>query len=215
MLPFEKSSGRKYQCFVCGEQFEELAQFNGHIKSAHDEGREFLVCPVEWCGSCVRDMRQHFRSRHPHTPLPKDGQMKVMIWQDFGARGKAGKKVKFREGYFASAKNGRAVHYRSGYEESVYSILEQMPDVLSYREEPFSVKYSDMGAVHDYFPDLSVTFADGRTEIWEIKPANQTALRKNKNKWAAAKQYCEARGLQFMVVTEQGIAKLKKGLRLE
>ena len=54
---------------------------------------------------------------------------------------------------------------------------------------------------------------DGHVEIWEIKPANQTALPKNQAKWAACQHHCEARGWKFMVMTEVGIGKLKKSAK--
>jgi hypothetical protein len=221
-LPFEKDDGsRKWQCFVCGHQFTEFDEFKSHILSTHDEGREFVVCPLERCGAPVRDIRMHFKCKHPSEKAPKSGQMKALIWKDQKPQGKNGpgkggpqlrqRKPKFREGYMLSNKNGgKEMHYRSGYECDVYECLEAMPDVVKYDVEPFAIKYSYQGEVHDYNPDLSIIFDDGRVEIWEIKPANQTHLEKNKAKWTACQQHCEARGWDFIVMTEVGIGKLKR-----
>lgn len=218
-LPFEKDDGsRKWQCFVCGHQFTDFEEFKSHIVASHEEGREFVICPLERCQCPVRDIRMHFKAKHPSEKSPKSGQMKALVWKDQSpqkggkfAGGLKPRRSKFREGYLVSNKNGgKEMHYRSGYECDVYECLEGLPDVARYDVEPFAVKYSFQGEVHEYNPDLSVVFNDGRIEIWEIKPSNQTHLEKNKAKWTACQQHCEARGWNFIVVTEVGIGKLKK-----
>lgn len=216
-LPFEPDNGlRKYACFVCGRQFEVFEEFNNHIIETHDEGREFVRCPLQRCGACVRDVRMHFAAKHPQETLPKSGQMRAMIWKDQSNKKIKTRKPKFREGYMVSNKNGgREMHYRSGKECEVYECLEQMPEVIKYDVEPFAVKYykPQSGEVHEYNPDLSIVFDDGHIEIWEIKPANQTHFEINNAKWTACQQHCESRGWDFVVVTEVGIEKLKKRVR--
>lgn len=217
-FPFPKDDGiKKYQCFVCGHQYEDFDEFKAHIIKSHDEGREFVICPLARCGAPVRDIRMHFRAKHPSEPVPDKGQMKAMIWKDQSPKGGKGlkpRKPKFREGFMTSNKNGgKEMHYRSGLECEVYECLEGMPEVVKYDVEPFAVKYSFQGEVHDYNPDLSIVFDDGRVEIWEIKPAKQTTLEKNKAKWTACQQYCETRGWDFLVLTEVGIGRLKSRIR--
>jgi hypothetical protein len=211
-LPFDNNNkARKYQCFVCGEAFVEYDPYKEHVIEKHDEGREYVLCPLKRCGAPVRDVRLHFKTKHIGESVPKTGQMKAMIWKDISPRtGKMKqKKPKFREGYFSSAKNRKEMHYRSGYECEVYECLEALPEVLSYEVEPFKIGYSFMGDTFEYNPDLIVHFTDGHSEVWEIKPANQTHLPKNKAKWVNCQQFCEARGYVFMVMTEIGINKLK------
>jgi hypothetical protein len=217
-LPFPKDDHqRRYQCFVCGQTYTSFEEYKQHIIANHEEGREFVVCPLGRCGAPVRDVRLHFKAKHPTEQLPKEGQFKAIIWKDQSAK-KDGKlkqkKPRFREGYLISTKNGgKEMHYRSGMECDVYECLEALPDVIGYDVEPFKVQYSFQGEVHEYNPDLRVMFADGRTEIWEIKPANQTHLPKNNAKWTACNQYCQARGYAFMVLTEVGMGKLKQQIR--
>lgn len=210
----ELKNQRKYQCFVCGRSYTEFSEYTSHIKETHDEGREFVVCPLERCQACVRDLRLHFRIKHPNDTLPQNRQMRAMIWKDQNPKGNGQlkqRKPKFREGYFVSLKNGgKEMHYRSGYEVDVYECLEAMPEVIQYDVEPFKIDYSFEGEPHVYNPDLSVLFEDGHIEIWEIKPATQTTLPKNTAKWAACQIYCETRGWQFVVMTEVGIGKLKR-----
>ena len=217
-LPFPKNDGvRKYNCFVCGMQYTDFELYNEHIRVNHEEGREYILCPLLRCKCCVRDLRTHFKVKHPGTPMPKNGQMKAIVWKDQKSDGKLKtRKPRFREGFFMSNKNGgKEMHYRSGKECEVYECLEFMPEVMKYDVEPFAVKYSLDGEVHEYNPDISVVFDDGRVEVWEVKPANQTDLPINQAKWTACQQHCETRGWGFMVITEVGIDKLKKRLRSE
>lgn len=200
-------------CFICGREFEEYDPYKDHIVESHEEGREYILCPLARCGAPIRDLRLHFKAKHPsEKEIPKVGQMKALVWKDHSTRtGKMKqRKPKFREGYLISSKNGgKEMHYRSGYECEVYECLECLPEVIKYDVEPFKVKYTFEGEVHEYNPDLSVLFNDGRIEIWEIKPSNQTALPRNTAKWAACQQHCESRGWNFIVMTEKGIGKLK------
>ena len=77
----------------------------------------------------------------------------------------------------------------------------------------YKVQYTFEGNIHEYNPDLKVCYDDGRIEIWEIKPSNQTNLPRNNAKWTACNQYCQQRGLGFMVLTEVGMAKLKQRIK--
>ena len=64
-----------------------------------------------------------------------------------------------------------------------------------------------------YSIDLIVNFMDGRRQVWEVKPSNQTDLEMNKNKWRAAEEACKIRGWSFEVFTEQRIDKLAVEVR--
>lgn len=215
-LPFEKTGHkRRFQCFVCGRSFEAYEEYGEHIKTTHELGREYIICPLQRCGAPVRDLRLHFKSKHPsESEVPKIGQMRATVWKDIDR--KSGKmkqqKPRFREGFFSSIKNGKEMHYRSGYEVEVYECLEYIPEVIKYDVEPFKVDYLFEGERHEYNPDLSIYFIDGHVEIWEIKPANQTQLPKNHAKWSACQHHCEQRGWQFVVMTEVGMGKLKRAV---
>lgn len=216
-LPFEKPDPnvRKYCCFVCGRNFPTLDEYKNHIIESHEEGREYVLCPLARCMFPVRDVRAHFRAVHRHEPMPKGKQMKALIWNDQSdGKNKRRKKPTFREGYFISEKNGgKKMHYRSGYECEVYEAIEKIPEIIAYDVEPFCVEYYFKGEQKKYFPDLSVHFSDGHIEIWEIKPGTQTDLEINLDiKWPACNNYCLIRGWDFKVLTEIGIGKLKKGI---
>lgn len=212
-LPFQKinEAERQYTCFVCGKSFKNPEEYRDHIIEKHQEGREYVRCPLARCGFPVRDIRAHFKACHRNEPMPKGCQMKAIVWKDTRdpkSRKKRG--VHFHDGDFASQKNNKKIHYRSGYELEVYKCLEQMHDVVRYDAEPFGIPYWYKGEHKKYFPDLMVQFADGHVEIWEVKPASQTTYDLNDAKWSAADKFCEARGYHFEVKTEQGIQDLRR-----
>ncbi len=214
---FGKDNGkRKWQCFVCGREHADFETFRTHIVDNHEEGREYVLCPLGRCGAPVRDINLHFKAKHPKESIPKyNGPNRAIIWKD-SKNVKSTKKPKFREGHFVSVKNGgKEFYYRSGYECEVLECLEQIPEIIAYDVEPFKtgIPYLFKGEQHHYFPDISLQFADGHIEIWEIKPAKQTLLEVNNAKWQAAETYCQARDWKFIVITEIGIEKLKKHVR--
>lgn len=211
MIEFPNNNQRKFQCFICGIVYKTYDEMRKHVFEAHEEGREYLVCPVKYCGAPVRDLRQHFRSRHPACKCPENGQIRATVMYDVSTPNKRKKLPNFKEGFIVSDKNhGKKMHYRSGYEKEVYECLEKLQDVTKYDVEPFSVTYYFKGKKKQYFPDLLVEFNDGNVEIWEIKPSNQTVLEQNQAKWNAAKHYCQLRGWHFDVYTETRIEQLKK-----
>lgn len=208
-MDFGSHNKRKYQCFICSRSFSHYQEFKKHILDNHEEGREYVKCPLNRCQAPVRDIKSHFNAKHPKEKIPKNCQLSALIWKDFSGRKKRTKKPKFRDGYLISVKNdGKPMHYRSGYEKVVYEKLEKLDEVVSYDVEPFSVPYYFNGKKHNYFPDVSILFDNGDIEIWEIKPSNQTHIEKNQAKWEACHHYCLNKGWQFKVKTEKGIEEL-------
>jgi hypothetical protein len=212
-LPFGDSSG-KHVCFCCGIQFSEYEEFRSHIIENHEEGREFVRCPLEHCKAPVRDVKLHIKVKHPSFDLRNfKGQARAIIWHDFSAKGKKTRKPRFKQGKYESTKTGKTLGYRSGLEEKLYKVLDQHDEVMSFYSEPFNIDYIHKGQAHKYTPDLIVNFMDGRRQVWEVKPSNQTDLEMNKNKWRAAEEACKIRGWEFKVFTEQGIDKLAVEVR--
>lgn len=194
---------RKWQCFVCGKQYPDFDSYKNHIIAEHDEGREYIKCPAEGCGAPVRDLRTHWKLKHPKRIMPKNCQMKVIVWSDFSSTGKKKKtKTRNRQGYFPSKKMGKDIYYRSGLEADFYDCLERDEDVKAYEAEAVKVPYYWNGSWHNYITDLLVEFHDGSKEIWEVKPSQQTDYDQNKAKWTCANNYCENVGIKFIVQTE-------------
>lgn len=210
----DNKDARKFQCFVCGRMYLDFEEFKDHIKENHDEGREFITCPLPHCKAPIRDLKLHCKHKHPQFDLKNyKGQMKATVWYDFSPKGKRKTKTKFRQGKYTSTKSGKTFHYRSGLECTVFELLDQDNDVMSFDVEPFQIQYIWEGQAHNYTPDILVTFMDGHKELWEIKPADQTSLSQNKSKWNAAEQQCKVRGWLFEVYTETRVDKLKIKIR--
>lgn len=212
MLPFQSNPDkRQFQCFCCGFLFPEYKEFKEHILQDHEEGREYVVCPVKYCAAPCRDLHSHFTNKHPSLKLPDGIQHRASVWYDFRKPSKRKKIPSFKEGTIISTKNGgKVLHYRSGYEYDVYMHLETRADVVAYEVEPFPVSYFFRSKNRNYYPDLRILFTDGRIEVWEVKPENQTNMQQNKAKWAACRLYCESRGWEFDVITETDISAMKR-----
>lgn len=214
MLAFEDTGKkqRQFQCFVCGKNFKTLQEMSDHILECHEEGREYIKCPT--CNYCVRDLKTHYKIKHPNRLMPKGMQNKVAVWHDFKTGVKKTKKPTFRSGEFISNKNGgREIHYRSGMECEFLECLENDHDVAAFAAEPFKIPYYWNGKWHNYVVDLRINYINNTVEIWEIKPATQTQIEQNKAKWAAANNYCQNLGWEFIVMTEVGLGKLKTKLK--
>jgi hypothetical protein len=117
--------------------------------------------------------------------------------------------------------------YRSSYELKFMDYCDLNESVNEWRSEEFFIPYRSPidGKVHRYFPDFFIKYKDSkgniRKTIIEIKPKKdlmepeKNPKRKTKSwaykvqtwavnnaKWAAAKEYCEDRGYEFRIFTE-------------
>jgi len=204
---------RRWMCFVCGKGCGEYEEYKTHIITEHEQGREYLSCPT--CKAPVRDMKTHFKVKHPARATPKGVQMRVGIWRDFSPNGKKKKtrKPNFITGYFESKKMGLDFRYRSRFEENFYQCIESDTDVLYYYAEPFKIPYHWQGEWHNYIPDIRIVFIDETTQIWEIKPNSQTEYEQNKAKWASAHNHCQNVGWEFIVQTEKALEMYRAKIR--
>jgi len=142
-------------------------------------------------------------------------------------------KVKNREKYRGDPDN---VIYRSSWEKAAFKWCDMNSDITKWASEEVVIpyKYDVSKRKHRYFPDLKITFKDGRTILVEIKPAKETVkpeypgrktqrymtesltFVKNKNKWDAAEKYAQDRGWEFQIWTEhdlQSMGIMKKGFK--
>lgn len=211
----EEKNQRKYKCFVCGVEYTDFVEYKEHIVEEHDEGTDYIMCPLIRCQAPVRDMKTHFKCKHPSESLPRSGAMRATQWRDI-KKGKITKrKPKHRSGKYASTKMNKIFGFRSGWEETVYELLDTDIEVVGFEAEPFEIDYIYQGKAHKYIPDILVWFSNGSRELWEIKPSSQTSLGVNQAKWDAAKKACAVRNWKFVTVTEMVIDKLKKKVYLQ
>jgi len=125
-------------------------------------------------------------------------------------------KSRFKQGYYRPVNVEKYIptpnkmseflpFYRSSWELKFMKYLDKSDDVLRWSSEPFPVEYfsSDDGRVRHYYPDFYVEFANGKRLIVEIKPASQTNLKRNLEKWDAVQNLCYIKNLDFAVLTEK------------
>lgn len=116
--------------------------------------------------------------------------------------------------------------YRSGWEAKFLNWCDLNPNVLKYSSEEIVIPYVSPidNKTHRYFVDfyIKIKHKDGTIKEYlvEIKPKKQTkppdpnkrktkswlyeatTYAKNQSKWDAAKKYCQKRGWEFLVLTE-------------
>ena len=130
-----------------------------------------------------------------------------------------------REKYKGNASN---IIYRSGWELDFMKYLDRQPGVLQWNSEETIIPYKSPidGKWHRYYPDFWVKTLKSETII-EIKPKKQTKPPKenpkhrrrylrevktfvvNEAKWKAAKEFCENKGFQWKIMTEDTLSNTK------
>lgn len=118
------------------------------------------------------------------------------------------------------------IYFRSSWEKTTFEFLDNNVMVRRWGSEEIKIPYLDTvsNKMRTYFPDIWVEYVtkygEVVTEIWEIKPKNQTrtpnprhkhylteslTFETNKCKWAAAQAFCDSQGWKFRIVTETSI----------
>lgn len=113
-------------------------------------------------------------------------------------------------GRFPSLKLGRMVDFESLIERDYIYLLDFDPAVASFTEQPLTIGYEHEGQSLHYTPDFHVVKND-QNWLVECKPQQLVKTAKNQRKFAAGQAWCEARGWQFEVVTDE---QLRRGYRL-
>ena len=117
--------------------------------------------------------------------------------------------------------------YRSGWERYAFGWCDTNTQIVKWSSEEVVIPYRwDVDKrTHRYFPDLLITYKDGRTILIEIKPHKETqppkrpdksrryineatTYVKNQNKWEAAEEYAKDRGWTFQIWTEKTLTEM-------
>ena len=120
----------------------------------------------------------------------------------------------------------RRIFYRSSWELMFMKYCDRENNVLEWGSEEIIIPYRcpTDGRVHRYYPDFYVKVRDKdgslKKYIVEVKPKKQTkppkapqrktrrylqevnTFMKNSAKWKAAKNYCDDRRMDFLILTE-------------
>ncbi len=123
------------------------------------------------------------------------------------------------------------IRFMSSWELQADKFLDDNVNVLRWSSEEIAIPYIKPtdGKAHKYYPDYWVEYRNKNgkivSEIWEVKPKNQTqqprTRGKNKKtqlresitwainiaKWEAATQFCNKYGLKFRIITENQLFK--------
>jgi len=116
--------------------------------------------------------------------------------------------------------------YRSSYELKAMMFFDHTPEILEWSSEEMYIGYVSAldGEFHKYFPDFIIKKRNRQgkiiTVMIEVKPKHQTKppVKKDKvtrgyireveewgrniSKWEYAKKYCEKKGWEFLILTE-------------
>ena len=124
--------------------------------------------------------------------------------------------------------NVKDIVFRSSWELQTFRYLDMNSDVEKWSSEGVVIPYicKTDKKEHRYFVDLYIKFVSGKEFLIEIKPKsharppkmtsrNKAALlesvlmwSKNESKWEAAGKYAKARGMTFLVWTEDTLKSL-------
>ncbi|MEY4331480.1 MAG: hypothetical protein RLZZ196_218 [Bacteroidota bacterium] len=114
-------------------------------------------------------------------------------------------------------------HWRSSWEKQFMLFCDTTPSVLHWASESIQIPYRNPFTNKQtvYIPDFFIVYEDRNkqkhAELIEIKPSSQTLMEKakstydkaavilNNHKWAAAKHFCDSRGIRFRIINEQEI----------
>lgn len=114
--------------------------------------------------------------------------------------------------------------YRSSWEWHFMQMCDSHPNITNWASEGVKIPYLDptTGRQTVYVPDFLIQYEDRygkkKTELIEIKPANQMLKEKvgknpynqiqyvkNQAKWAAAGAWCKQNGILFRIINENDI----------
>ncbi len=118
------------------------------------------------------------------------------------------KKSRYKRLDYASIKANKTLKSRSGWEYAYFQYLDNNINVKSYEYESLKIPYlsnKKTGKIRTYIPDFFITFIDDSKLIVEIKPKRFLEKLQIKKKINAAKEYAQKNGIQFIVLTEDGL----------
>ena len=128
--------------------------------------------------------------------------------------------------------NHMNIKYRSLWERQAFKWCDENTEITKWSSEEIAILYILMtdGKQHRYYPDLKITYTNGKTIIVEIKPKRQTkppkvksrktpryikevfAYGMNRSKWTYAEEYVKDRGWEFEIWTEDTLK--SKGIKI-
>lgn len=106
------------------------------------------------------------------------------------------------KGAVPSDKLGRMVHYRGLIARGVIYFLEHDARVLSYAEQPCTIRYTLGDTELSYVPDFLVTWYKRKSSLLACKTETYVRDPKHAPQWTAAQLWCERHDCDFMLITD-------------
>jgi hypothetical protein len=114
-------------------------------------------------------------------------------------------------GRFPSTKMGRMIAFESLLERDFIYLLDYDPGVDWFEEQPLSIEYLHEIQLLHYTPDFHL-LERGQHVLVECKPERFVDTEENCRKFAVAQAWCEERGWEFRLITDQQV---RRGYRLQ
>ncbi|MEW4425873.1 WYL domain-containing protein [Paenibacillus pabuli] len=102
---------------------------------------------------------------------------------------------------------------RSPLEERILRQLSEDPKIILLEVEPFRIPYELDGRIKNYIPDVLVTYSNKEIKLIEIKVSGDINDPKNQAKFKVARNFCEERGYEFIILGVEGPRTNRRGRR--
>lgn len=121
-------------------------------------------------------------------------------------------------GKYPTTKASHPLYYEGYRERDLYVLLNYVVSVLEVEAQPLTIQYKERNRSRKYSPDTKVVFlpaSDGSTTrrplLIEVKLKAELDRKAEvyEARFQAAREYCEARGWEFRVMTEEDVPRLK------
>ncbi len=111
-----------------------------------------------------------------------------------------------RTGNYPSWKMGRMLQWESKNELNAFRLLDCIPAVTHFTEQPCEIRYTQGGECKSHFPDILVQMS-GRKEIWEVKPEVEARRSGVATRTALLTQALPRWGYGYRLVIDRDLAK--------
>jgi hypothetical protein len=102
-------------------------------------------------------------------------------------------------------KNGKMVHCESTLEKDFVRLADFDRSISEVIHQPLAIYYYFKRRRRVYYPDYKMVTSAGKIIIVEVKPQKYVRKVKNEIKFIVGRMYCEERGWEYHIVTEQQI----------
>ena len=119
-------------------------------------------------------------------------------------------------GYYPSHKNDRNVAWESQLEQKACNVFEFSQLVVTYREQPLTVRITGSPFVSKYTPDFELTLITGERVFVEIKPAAKLMDTAIRNRLIAISEYFLESEQRLVIITDEELnyPDLQRNLKL-